>query len=76
MEIHLGLLPYPKENDTSEEVSLYFTICYHFNTVLLIKVGKKNLSSYIALLFNSTRKWQLLKKDTHKWVIFQKMKTV
>ena len=23
MEIHLGLLPYPKENDTSEEVSLY-----------------------------------------------------
>jgi hypothetical protein len=27
-------------------------------------------------LFNSTRKWQLLKKDTHKWVIFQKMKTV
>jgi hypothetical protein len=22
MEIHLGLLPYPKENDTSEEVSL------------------------------------------------------
>jgi hypothetical protein len=24
MEIHLGLLPYPKENDTSEEVSLYY----------------------------------------------------
>jgi hypothetical protein len=23
MEIHVGLLPYPKENDTSEEVSLY-----------------------------------------------------
>jgi hypothetical protein len=23
MEIHLGLLPYPKENDTSDEVSLY-----------------------------------------------------
>jgi hypothetical protein len=23
MEIHLGLLPYPQENDTSEEVSLY-----------------------------------------------------
>jgi hypothetical protein len=23
MEIHLGLLPYPKENDTSEEVSLF-----------------------------------------------------
>jgi hypothetical protein len=23
MEIHLDLLPYPNENDTSEEVSLY-----------------------------------------------------
>ena len=22
-KIHLGLLPYPKENDTSEEVSMY-----------------------------------------------------
>ena len=54
MEIHLGLLPYPKENDTSEEVSLYF------NTLLLIKVGKKicvfiycteqlNLKKYIIL---------------------------
>ena len=26
MEIHLGLLPYPKENDTSEEVSLFVII--------------------------------------------------
>ena len=38
MEIHLGLLPYPKENDTSEEV---ICICYRFNTLLPIKVEKK-----------------------------------
>ena len=39
MEIHLGFLPYPKENDTSEEVSLYLLSLY--NTLLLIKVEKK-----------------------------------
>jgi hypothetical protein len=28
MEIHLGLLPYPKENDTSEEVFvIILTLC-------------------------------------------------
>jgi hypothetical protein len=30
MEIHLGVLPYPKENDTSEEVSLYLLSFEHF----------------------------------------------
>jgi hypothetical protein len=29
MEVHLGLLPYPKENDTSEEVSLISLFSHH-----------------------------------------------
>jgi hypothetical protein len=46
MEIHLGLLPYPKGNDTCEEVSLYLLSFYHF---VANKSWKKNiLSSYIA----------------------------
>ena len=50
MEIHLGLLPYSKENDTSEEVSLY---CYHFNTLLLIKVEKKKICLHILIALSN-----------------------
>jgi hypothetical protein len=41
--------------------TIFFQLCP--SQVLKIKLDT---------LFNSTRKWQLLKKDTHKWVIFQK----
>ena len=53
MEIHLGLLPYPKENDTSEEVSLYF------NTLLLIKVGEKKLCLHTCILDYCTEQLNL-----------------
>jgi hypothetical protein len=40
MEIHLGFLPYPKENDTFEEVSLYLLSFYHFVANKSFQIGQ------------------------------------